>query len=72
MQYAWDKKSSQKHRVQENRQDLFFVMHSDPESPFPGGWKKVDDGSNFFLTFGDLLANFERLALGCIETNLCK
>ena len=26
----------------------------------------------FFLTFGDFLANFERLVLGCIETNLCK
>ena len=26
----------------------------------------------FFLTFGEFLANFERLVLGCIETNLCK
>ena len=30
------------------------------------------DVSNFFLTFGEFLANFERLVLGCIETNLCK
>ena len=26
----------------------------------------------FMLTFGEFLANFERLVLGCIETNLCK
>ena len=26
----------------------------------------------FVLTFGEFLANFERLVLGCIETNLCK
>ena len=29
------------------------------------------DVSNFFLTFGEFLANFEKLVLGCIETNLC-
>ena len=30
------------------------------------------DVSNFFLTSGEFWANFERLVLGCIETNLCK
>ena len=38
----------------------------------PSSRSKTLDGSNFFLTFGDFLANFERLVLGCIETNLCK
>ena len=59
-----------------------IVGHEEAPAPpvavvLPGGVQReaveeAYESSNFFLTFCQFLANFERLVLGCIETNLCK
>ena len=49
-------------------------MFSDRSSPVEMlmSWVWGYDASNFFLTSCGILANFERLVLGGIATNLCK